>query len=125
MHHKPTESPPNHALQRTRRVAVIASCRTEDWHFVQTALFYFLKKLRHLKAAGDDTCLGKQICWEAANRFGYKFTRVNFGAKKHDLGFCLMNQLATTKKRFPKSEQDIAADYFALRKYYTGSKWAF
>jgi phage FluMu gp28-like protein len=101
------------------------TCRTEDWHFIQTALFYFLKKLRHLKAAGDDTGLGKQICWEAANHFGHKFTRVNFGAKKHDLGLCLMNQLATTKKRFPKSEQDIAADYFALRKYFTGSKWAF
>src|SRR5207248_10752296 len=66
-----------------------------------------------------------QICWEAANRFGSRFTKVNFASKKHDLGFALMNQLATIQKRFPKSEHDIAADYFALRKSFSGSKWAF
>ena len=36
-----------------------------------------------------------------------------------------MNQLSIVQKRFPKSAQDIAADYFALRKTYTGTKWAF
>jgi hypothetical protein len=52
--------------------------------------------------------------------------KVNFASKKHDLGFALMNQLSTAEKRFPKSaHDDIAADYFALRKAYTGTKWAF
>ena len=36
-----------------------------------------------------------------------------------------MNQLATAEKRFPRSDQDIAADFFALRKFYTGTRWAF
>ncbi|HWH70208.1 MAG TPA: hypothetical protein VNT26_12545 [Candidatus Sulfotelmatobacter sp.] len=36
-----------------------------------------------------------------------------------------MNQLATAQKRFPKAHQDIAADYFALRKIFTGAKWVF
>ncbi len=36
-----------------------------------------------------------------------------------------MNQLSVAEKRFPRSEPDIAADYFALRKSFTGSKWAF
>jgi len=36
-----------------------------------------------------------------------------------------MNQLATAQKRFPRSEQDIAADYFALRKFYQASRWIF
>ena len=36
-----------------------------------------------------------------------------------------MNQLATAEKRFPRSEQDIAADYFALRKTFHGNKWIF
>ena len=60
-----------------------------------------------------------------ARHFGSRFTSVNFGSKKHDLGFALMNQLATAQKRFPKSEQDIASDFFALRKSYEGARWIF
>jgi phage FluMu gp28-like protein len=101
------------------------SCRTEDWHFLQTVLFKFLTELRSVQAAGDASGLGRQICWEAANRFGSKFIQVQFSSKKHDLGFALMNQLATAQKRFPLSEQDIAADFFALRKHYQGTRWTF
>ncbi len=36
-----------------------------------------------------------------------------------------MNQLSVAQKRFPKSEQDIAADYFALRKSYQNTRWIF
>lgn len=36
-----------------------------------------------------------------------------------------MNQLSVAEKRFPREHQDIAADYFALRKSFTGSKWVF
>jgi hypothetical protein len=36
-----------------------------------------------------------------------------------------MNQLSVAEKRFPKNEQDIAADYFALRKTHTGTRWVF
>ena len=66
--------------------------------------------------------LGRQICWEAAKQYSSRFLSVNFTAKKHDLGFSLMNQLSVAEKRFPRSEQDIAADYFALRKSHTGAK---
>ncbi len=101
------------------------TCRTEDWHFLKTVLFCFLRKLRPLRAAGDESGLGKQICWEAASHHGGVFSKVNFSGKKHDLGFALMNQLSTSHKRFPRDQQDIAADYFALRKTYTGTKWVF
>jgi hypothetical protein len=50
---------------------------------------------------------------------------VNFSREKHDLGFALMNQLSVVQKRFPRSEADIAADYFALQKTHTGTRWAF
>ncbi len=100
------------------------TCRTEDWHFLQTVLFRFLRELRYVQAAGDATGLGKQICWEARQHFS-SFSSVNFSSKKHDLGFGLMNQLSVAQKRFPKSEQDIAADYFALRKSYQGTRWVF
>lgn len=78
-----------------------------------------------LRAAGDESGLGRQICWEAAEQFNSRFLKVNFGSKKHDLGFALMNQLATAEKRFPKAHPDIAADYFALHKAHTGTRWAF
>jgi hypothetical protein len=69
--------------------------------------------------------LGRQICWEAARLFRSRFQPVNFAARKHDLGFALMNQLASAEKRFPKDHPDIAADYFALRRTHRGAKWAF
>ena len=78
-----------------------------------------------MKACGDETGLGKQICWEAASQYGSRFASVNFASKKHDLGFGLMNQLAVAQKRLPRGEHDIAADYFALRKVHTGTRWVF
>src|SRR6185369_9927127 len=101
------------------------TCRTADWHFLKTVLFYFLRTLKPLKAAGDDTGLGRQICWEAAAQFGSTFSKVNFSSKKHDLGFALMNQLSMAQKRFPRSHPDIAADFFALRKTFNGTRWVF
>jgi phage FluMu gp28-like protein len=101
------------------------TCRTEDWHFLKTVLFYFLEHLPHLQAAGDESGLGRQICWEAAGQHGGRFVKVNFGSKKHDLGFTIMNQLSVAEKHFPRSEADVAADYFALRKTHTGTRWAF
>ena len=101
------------------------TCRTEDWDFIKTVLFAFMEELRYMQAAGDETGLGKQICWEAAKAFSGRFTGVNFSSRKQDIGFALMNQLSVAEKRFPRSEQDIAADYFALRKTFHGSKWIF
>ena len=101
------------------------TCRTEDWNFLSTVLHTFLRELRYVQAAGDQSGLGRQICWDTGKLFPGRFTSVNFSAKKHDLGFALMNQLATAQKRFPRAEQDIAADYFALRKSYEGSRWVF
>src|SRR5947209_18256354 len=36
-----------------------------------------------------------------------------------------MNQLSVAEKRFPRPEYDIAADFFALRKVFSGTKWVF
>jgi phage FluMu gp28-like protein len=101
------------------------TCRTEDWDFLKTVLFFFLEKLPRVRAAGDESGLGRQICWEAAHQYSYKFTKVNFSSKKQDLGFALMNQLSVAEKHFPTAHPDIAADFFALRKIHTGTKWLF
>jgi phage FluMu gp28-like protein len=101
------------------------TCRTEDWHFLKSVLFTFLRDLRYLRAMGDESGLGRQICWEAAKAFPGNFHSVNFSSKKSDIGFALMNQLATVQKRFPREHQDIAGDYFALRKIHVANRWAF
>jgi phage FluMu gp28-like protein len=101
------------------------TCRTEDWDFLKTVLFFFLEKLPRVRAAGDESGLGRQICWEAARQYPYKFSKVNFASKKQDLGFALMNQLASAEKHFPQAHPDIPADFFALRKIHTGTRWVF
>ena len=107
------------------KLRALLTVRTEDWNFLKTVLFYFLRKLKRLRAAGDESGLGRQICWEAAQQFSSRFIKVNFASKKHDLGFALMNQLSVAEKCFPRSHQDIAADFFALRKVHTGARWIF
>jgi phage FluMu gp28-like protein len=99
--------------------------RTEDWHVLSTVLSYFLDQFRSLNGAGDESGLGRQICWQAVSKFGSRFLKVNFAGKKSDLGFALMNQLSVAEKRFPRSQQDIAADFFAVRKFYSGTRWTF
>jgi len=104
---------------------LLFTCRTDDWHFIKTVLFALMQELPSMSVAGDETGLGQQICWEASRKFGSRFHPINFSSQKPDLGFGLMNQLSMGEKRFPRSEQDIAADYFALRKKFQGAKWIF
>ncbi len=101
------------------------TCRTEDWHFLKSVLNAFLRQHPWIQAVGDESGLGRQICWETAKAFPGRFSSVNFSSKKHDLEFSLMNQLSVAEKRFPRNQPDIASDYFALRKSFTGNKWIF
>ncbi len=50
------------------RLAGLFTCRTEDWEFIKCSLFFMLSHLPALKAAGDETGLGRQICWEASKQ---------------------------------------------------------
>lgn len=107
------------------QLAALFTCRTDDWDFLKTVLWHFHRRLSALQSAGDETGLGRQICWETAQRFPGVFTGVNFASEKHDMGFSLMNQLAVAEKQFPKSEPDVAQDYFGLRKIYAAKRWTF
>jgi phage FluMu gp28-like protein len=106
----------------------LLTCRTQDWNFLKVALFTLMKHPASIQGRGDETGLGKQICWEAAKEFPGQFLGVNFGSSKVDMGTRLMNELSERRKRWPKEHRDIAADYFALRKHHTGGspgKWLF
>src|SRR5258705_8273025 len=48
----------------------------------RSTLFPYTTLFRSVCAAGDESGLGCQICWEASQQYSYKFTKVNFGAKK-------------------------------------------
>lgn len=107
------------------RLVALLTCRTSDWHFLKHALWAFMRLLTSLQAAGDETGLGRQICWETAKEFPGQFIPVNFASKKHDLGHGLMNELSVGEKIMPTGHDDIAQDYFSLRKNFSNGKWIF
>ncbi len=106
------------------KLEALFTCRTDDWDFIETVLWTFMKGLGGVKGAGDETGLGKQVCWRTAQKFP-NFTGINFSRDKHNMGFALMNQLAIAEKIIPTGEDDIAQDYFALRKNFAGGRWIF
>jgi len=107
------------------RLAALFTCRTDDWHFLKRVLWTFHENLSALKAAGDETGLGRQICWETKVQFPGIFTPVNFRGNKHKMGLSLMNQLQVAEKQFPRDQPDIAQDYFGLRKIWSAGQWVF
>jgi phage FluMu gp28-like protein len=99
--------------------------RTDDWHFHKVATAWFMRRVPAVKACGDETGLGRQICWELAKAFPGRFEGVNFASLKHDMGFGIMNQLAGAEKQWSAEDKDISSDYFALRKTFTSKRWTF
>ena len=99
--------------------------RTEDWHFIETAARWFMATITDVSGAGDETGLGRQICWNLEQAFPGRFTPVNFSGEKHDMGFALVSAMTTGEKVWPHAEPDIGQDYFALRKEFQGKTWRF
>lgn len=108
-----------------------ASNHVVEWSAIERCRSDYAIERVHLEADQMDTQFGefKPFAEQERKNKLEKFLRDSFAglfaSKKHDLGFVIMNQLSVAEKRFPKSEADIAADFFALRKMHTGTKWAF
>ena len=107
------------------KLDALFTCRTSDWDFLETVLWTMLKNLSAVQGCGAETGLGRQICWRTTGQFPNQFEGVNFSSSKHDMGFALMNQLSTAEKIFPTDHDDVAQDFFSLRKVYSGGKWKF
>ena len=103
------------------------TCRTSDWDFMETVLWTFLRNLSAVSGSGDETGLGRQVCWRTTQEFPNQFTGINFSSKKHEMGHALMNQLSTAEKILPLAQEhdDIAQDFFSMRKIFSGGKWHF
>jgi phage FluMu gp28-like protein len=103
------------------------TCRTDDWDFLKAVLWTFMRRLSAVVGRGDETGLGKQICWETSKQFPNQFEGVNFASKKHDIGHTLMNQLQALEKELPNATEhaDIVQDFFAMRKIFSAGRWHF
>lgn len=107
------------------RLSALLTARTEDWDFHTTALHWFLSTFPAITGRGDETGLGRQICWTAANTFPHQFEGVNFRGNKHNMGFELTAQFASGERRIPEDEPDVAQDFFALRRSWQGKSWIY
>lgn len=109
------------------KLDALLTTRTDDWSFLKVGLWSMMNNLSAVKACGDETGLGRQICWETEKEFPNQFQGINFASKKHDMGFGLMNQLTVAEKVIPADTEhaDIAQDYFSMRKTYAGKRWVF
>jgi len=104
----------------------LLTTRTEDWHFMKCAARWFMRNLSAIQSRGDETGLGRNVCWELAQEFPGQFAGVNFSTSKADLGTRLMSQLSEQRKLMPANEPDIAGDYYAIHKTYgAGGKLKF
>ncbi|WP_172682938.1 hypothetical protein [Verrucomicrobium spinosum] len=79
----------------------LLTTQTEDWHFMKCACRWFLTNLSAIMGCGDETGLGRNICWDMKQEFPTKFRGVNFSTLKVTMGMRLMDQLSAHQKIIP------------------------
>lgn len=96
----------------------LLTTQTEDWHFMECACRFFMRRLPAIVGMGDETGLGKRTCWQMMQDFPGLFAGTNFSASKSDLGTLLMEHLSFHGKLMPDDleNQDIPHDFFAIQK---------
>jgi phage FluMu gp28-like protein len=103
----------------------LLTSQTEDWHFLKTALYFFLD-VPGMKGAGDATGIGKQITWEATQDYSGRFIGVPFSASsKGRMGTRLMTQLQSGDRRLATGHDDVAMDIYSVQKETRGSQITF
>ncbi len=103
----------------------LLTTQTEDWHFLKTALFWFMER-PGMMGAGDATGLGKQITWEASQAFSGRFIGVPFTvSNKSRMGTRLMTQLQSGDRRLASGHDDVAMDVYSVQKKTQGSQIVF
>jgi phage FluMu gp28-like protein len=107
------------------KLSGLFTCRTDDWHVIKTVVRTFMKRLPAVLGCGDETGLGRQICWEVAAEFSGRFEGINFSSSKTDMGVALMFALNEQSFIIPDDNDDIAQDFYSIRKNWTGGKWVF
>jgi phage FluMu gp28-like protein len=110
--------------ERYEQRALLTS-QTEDWHFLKTALYFFLD-MPGMKGAGDSTGIGKQITWEASQDYSGRFIGVPFTVgSKSRMGTRIMTQLQNGDRRLALGHDDAAMDVYSVQKTAQGSQITF
>jgi phage FluMu gp28-like protein len=99
------------------RHRALLTFRTEDWDVMQWSIEILMAALPgEVIGRGDETGLGKQICWNLSKKFYGRFEGVNFGSKKSDIAVSLMTQLAGHRIELSPDHPDVTMDLYCLRK---------
>lgn len=100
-----------------RQLRGLLTFQTEDWDVMQWSLQTLLSYLPgEVMAAGDETGLGRQICWNLSKLYYGRFESVNFSRSKTDLGTLLMQELNAGVKLLARDHPDISADIYCIQK---------
>lgn len=102
---------------RYLQVALLTT-RTEDWHFLETALDWFMDR-PGMMGAGDGTGIGRNITWKAAAKYSGRFVGVQFTeTSKSRMGLRLMMQLQNGNRLISggDADADITMDIYGLQK---------
>lgn len=103
----------------------LLTTQTEDWHFLKSALYWFMDR-PGMMGAGDATGLGKQITWEASQKYSGRFIGVPFTvSSKSKMGTRLMTQLQSGDRRLALSNDDVAMDIYSIQKKTQGTQIVF
>lgn len=104
----------------------LLTMQTEDWDVQEFAVASFLAEIPgEVLGAGDESGLGRQICWRLAKLYGGQFTGVNFSSHKKDLGTSLMARFAGGTIAIPSEPSWIGHDFHALRKIFSNGRLVF
>lgn len=91
--------------------------RNEDWDVMQWCLEILMARIPgEVLGRGDETGLGKQICWNLSKLFHGRFEGVNFSSKKSDIGTALMARLASRGLTLSADHPDVTQDLYCIRK---------
>lgn len=108
------------------RHRALLTFQTEDWDVMQWSLEILLAQLPgEVKGAGDETGLGRQICWNLEKLFYGRFTSVNFSREKVDMGTALMQELNAGAVELSRDHPDVTQDLYCIRKGIKGDRLYF
>lgn len=101
----------------------LLTTQTEDWHFHEAAMGFFMEDLPAVKGCGDGTGLGREITWKAGAKYSGRFEAVRFSRdSKATMGARLMNQLTGGEFEIAaagegQKDADVGMDIFSLQKH--------
>lgn len=100
--------------------------QTEDWDVLQWCLEILMARIPgEVVGRGDETGLGRQICWSLEKLHHGRFRGVNFAAAKAEIGTALMQSLSSRGLDLSPDHPDISMDLQCIRKGVEGARVVF